>query len=415
MTMSLEDQLRTELREEASDFEPSTGYVATTVETVLARRRRRQVSAVATAAAAASILALGGVAIASQTDDGATPPAVEPTEPTPSEPIRTAPPVELAEVQRVPRELRDWDALPWRDTTLPRVLPVDVASAPALSQDPVDHALALVAGPRATVGVVGEDGRLRRLDGVALERTEDPDGYHSNPVSPGSLTSDGRLAALPQRDAVVVVDLANGFSERFEVPGFNTWVQWHPDQRHVLVGRENGTSSDLDLADGSIDDVPYNAYDTTFTQDGNAVQVKVDSAAPAQPVTLIRWDGHTARDRIALSVCCAVGEAPIDATEDRVVVGAVVTDLSDPDDWRQNPGDAWLVLDLDTGDPVAALDIPQAWYRSWVFGLSGWLDADTVLLSTDDGLIAWTPSTGALERVTEGPTEGISLALPAIE
>jgi hypothetical protein len=51
-----------------------------------------------------------------------------------------------------------------------------------------------------------------------------------------------------------------------------------------------------------------------------------------------------------------------------------------------------------------------------VFGLFGWIDPDTAILQGAHGLFAWTPSTGAVERVTQGPPPpATSLAMDALE
>jgi hypothetical protein len=70
VTTLLEDRLRAELHDEAGDLELRAGYVTGTVERVLARRRQRQVRALAMTAVVIAILALGGIALATQGSGG---------------------------------------------------------------------------------------------------------------------------------------------------------------------------------------------------------------------------------------------------------------------------------------------------------------------------------------------------------
>jgi hypothetical protein len=257
---SLEDRLRTGLREEATAVELPARFVATAVADVQLRRRRRQVRAVTAAIATVAVVGAGGLALGTRADDGPQPRPIDDPAPATTDAPSPPPTLDPSHVQRIRGDQTAWDALPWHETALPRALPTDVGSAPALSQDPIDHALALIGGTAASVGVVGDDGRLRRLDGVALERTLDPAGYRSSPVTQGSLAPNGGVAAFAQPDAVVVVDLTTGSSQRFDVPGHNTRVVWSPDLRQILIGREGGPSSLLGLDDGSVDAVPYDAY-----------------------------------------------------------------------------------------------------------------------------------------------------------
>jgi RNA polymerase sigma-70 factor (sigma-E family) len=71
VTATLEDRLRAELRDEAAGIELRAGYVTSTVERVLARRRQRQVRALAVAVGVIAIVALGGIALATQGPDAA--------------------------------------------------------------------------------------------------------------------------------------------------------------------------------------------------------------------------------------------------------------------------------------------------------------------------------------------------------
>ncbi len=403
---SLEDRLRTELNARAYGVEFRPDIVVSSVENVLARRRRQRRRQIRAAAAAVVVLAIGGVAIGtSGGDDEARKSDVDlplpPIQPTPVQ-------LDPVDIQQPPRP-EDVGALSRRDTFLPEVLPVDVANAPPLSEDPIDHALALVAGEGTEVGVVGDDGRLRRLDGVELGPRPDPSSATSSPIAKGSLTPDGSRAAFPQSDAVVVVDLTTGESDRFGLLGPNSRVTWFPDGRQVLVSQEGGSTSVLDTVDGSIGGEPYSAYRAALLPDGTAVELRETGDWPARS-DLITWRQNGTAGGVPILLRHR-SETPASAIDGRLVVAAT---YEDPDAASASGETGWVVVNIDSAAPVEMLRAPTAWYDTWLFGLHGWLDSDTVLIQTADYIIAWTPDLGALQRVTEVATD-VSLAMAVIE
>ena len=402
--LPFEDRLRRELRQDADDIELRPDFVASSVESVLRRRRDRR-RFVHRAAVVLAVLVVGGAAIAivGGNDDRRKSEVEPPILPVPSPPPR----LDAKDIQRLPPP-EDVAKLVWRDTELPQVLPDDVASAPPLSSDPIDHALALVAGPDAEVGVVGDDGRLRRLDGVPLVRPR-ADGFGSfSPVVHGSLRPDGELAAFPQPNAVVVVDLASGESEIFAVPGLNARVLWLPDGHEVLVSRNDSTGSVLNTDDGSISGRPYSAYRAAFMPDGTPLEVRESGDWPARS-DLIRWKDNQAVESVPILLRHR-SEAPASATDRLLVVPGT---YEDPHVRRLQSVNGWIIVDIATGAPETMLSASDAWYDTWLFGLHGWL-GDAVLIQTDNLVLAWTPSTGSLERVTTVSTD-ISLAMGVLE
>ena len=401
--VALEDRLRRELHEDADNVELRPDFVSGSVESVLKRRRdRRRVTQ--RVAIVLAVLVVGGAATAIVGDHDTRKTEVDP--PIPPSP---SPPHELdaQDIHGLPPP-EDVGKLLWRDTALPRVLPVDVASAPPLSADPVDHALALVAGVGAEVGVVGEDGQLRRLDGVPLVRPHAERSSTFSPVVHGSLRSDGLLAAFPQPDAVVVVDLSSGGSEIFAVPGPNARLLWLPNGHQLLVSRDDSTGSVLDIDDGSISGRPYSAYRAAFMPDGTPLEVRETGDWPARS-DLIRWQENLAVDAVPILLRHR-SETPASATDRLLVVPGT---YEDPDVASSLAPNGWIIVDIATGAPVTMLSASDAWYDTWLFGLQGWLD-DAVLIQTDHLVIAWTPSTGSIERVTQVSTN-ISLATDVIE
>jgi hypothetical protein len=215
----------------------------------------------------------GGIAVASViVATVVTPPdqAVRPLAPSPS---TTADPDAPPDVQRLlsggrwRTELTDLDY---------RRYAGDLLAAVPLSQDPVDRAALAMGDPgdEASAFVLGEDGTWRRVDVDGLVPVHDGAGYTSPVVRPTSLSPDATKLALPQPNALVVVDLTDGASRRYDVRGpGNTYALW-ADESHVLVAQEQEAHGTMvDLEDGSTAPSAYGPYtrflgDTTLTWTG---------------------------------------------------------------------------------------------------------------------------------------------------
>jgi hypothetical protein len=248
------------------------------------RRRRGVAAGGAAALAVASVLGIVGV---SGRDHRAAP-APAPTNPTPSVEQRTAPLVQWL-----------WLRGHWRsevsDLDFSRI--PGSAAPPGLSTDPVGHAALAINDPglRSRVLVLGEDGRWREVDVPGLVPAGTQKLYPRPILRPTSLSPDATRLALPQPDALVVVDLTQGTSRRYDVPGpANLYPVWI-DETHVLVTAEaarHGTV--VDLTDGTLAAAPYG--ETTAFADGTTV-----TWGPGGPThsTLVWGDGrrvHTLGD-----------------------------------------------------------------------------------------------------------------------
>jgi hypothetical protein len=151
----------------------------------------------------------------------------------------------------------------WRQLLVdfPRELGISaLEDAAPLSTDPVPRAALAIGDPQDEAGalVLGEDGVWRRVDVEGLVPVTDGGGYTSPVVRPTSLSPDGTQVALPQPDALVVVDLTDGSSRRYGVPGpANTYAIW-ADESHVLVAEETAHRGTMvDLRDGSMKHSAY--------------------------------------------------------------------------------------------------------------------------------------------------------------
>src|SRR5262249_6730849 len=146
------------------------------------------------------------------------------------------------------------------------------------SADPVGRAALAISAPgdESRVLVYGEDGAWRVVDVPGLVAPEHAPGYFDPALRPTSLSPDATHLALPQPHELVVVDLADGTSRRFQVgTRFNVDVTW-ADASHVLVSgapsRAGGPAQSwlVDLTNGTVHASAYRPWtaflgDTTLT------------------------------------------------------------------------------------------------------------------------------------------------------
>jgi hypothetical protein len=347
-------------------------------------------------------------AITTSASPAAAPPAIE-QDIEPATATQAAPRITLAVAKadegRLPRLKTALPDLPSLDGTVP------------LSAAPTARALALYqrsdeAG-HGPVLVLGDDRRLRELDGVELATVTDPHGNEQIPLDETALSPDGRLAAFPQRDEVVVVDLTAATSRRWPVPGFNEIVSWHPDGVTLVVEQEDTTYL-VDSRTGHTARQPYPGFGTVAGGRPGTDLFRLRTPDSGKP-ELTRWDtagrllgratvelgvgtgewwgtGWLRDGRIARDVFGAGGPRPY---ADVVEAEAIVT------------------LDAATGEQTAALVLTGMDRWKGCCQVLGWYDADTVLFASRGGpprLLAWRVSSGELLRVADLP-EHATLAL----
>ncbi len=227
------------------------------------RRVRRLRGGLAAGAASLAVASVVGIVVLTGGDHHAAPapgPAPTTSAPTPTG-IRTAPVVQ-----------RLWLHGRWRsevaDLDFGRI--PGSAGPPRLSSDPVARAALALGADANRVLVLGEDGRWRQVDVPGLVWARHARGYTDLSLRPTSMSPDATHLALPQPNALVVVDLAEGTSRRFEVGGrFNINVTW-VDDSHVLVDGEGAPSRIVDVRTGLSRPTSYRPWtaflgDTTLT------------------------------------------------------------------------------------------------------------------------------------------------------
>jgi hypothetical protein len=352
---------------------------------VQVRRRRRVAGSVAAAAAAVILSVLVGVPIAGRGPTGAPP----------NLPASTT---AVSVVDRLPARLPPRSDLPW-----PRSVG-DLRDAPRLTSGSITRADALYE-PESATGLTPEPvyvlsgGVLHMLD-VKLDWTTDATKRYLLPVSPTSLSPDGRLAAFGQLGEIVVVDLTTARGRHIPIGGFNRNVVWI-DPRSVLVGGD-GTYL-VDAITGRVEKVAGN--------------LSVAGSTGGDPVLELRAStGRLSLREWAAGAGTPLREIPIDQ---RALRPLQVTGWTGPA-WRAGN----LVARAGTARTGGSAPVPVVavvnrhtgvMVRLLVLGAAGmplgWLDPYTVVLRTDrDGLITWDVRDGALASAAAPFAGPIALA-----
>lgn len=386
---------------------PSPALAAIAWRSARRKRRRRQMIAVIGAAAAMAVVATTVVV-----DRIGGQPALRPAT---SPGAAASPRTTLAGVIQVAPAGGAEGQLPWADTRLRGGLDLDVDRAAPLSKLPAGHALAVVQSkPSAPVLVLGDDGKMRRIDRVRLEPNVDAGGNGAPILDSTALSPDGTRLALLQPGEAIVVDLSSGQAKRFSVPGVNLRAIWHPDRSHLLVSHDGAASVLLDTQTGSLAPVPYSGGDAALGADGTIVELLSGSIAddsPANPAVLRRRspDGAVVIRREPSPMIATWHGAPF-LQGGRVARAAFTTKVDAPGLAVQNPQavavvnartgrlNRLLAIDYDGGHPIGCCPA------------LGWLDAETVLIANVGArILAWNMVTGELERVAELPVAAVAL------
>ncbi|WP_018347577.1 hypothetical protein [Longispora albida] len=299
--------------------------------------------------------------------------------------------------------------LPQRRMALPvQIAPLD--TAPSLSASPVPKALALLETSEA-VFVLGSDGLYRKLPDIVV--TLRPW------VTPTALTRDGTRAVFAGNNVIHVVDFPSGQTRTFPIRGFHVTGSWLADGR-ALIG-QGARSFVVDPVTGQTRPVPYEQEDIaigpgllqlTVAREGMPAKLQrwPDSAtdsAPAGPPTGAVPDG-TPATRIELQASPAMrwvgfwdGAAWLSG--DLVARVCSASSLRMP---RGYGRPQWAVAVVNTAGQVKHALVQQSVNGAVVSTpvILGWLDAQTLLVRAGDStyrpIVAWTPSTGALELVS---------------
>jgi hypothetical protein len=379
------EQVSRLLRESAADV-PSPQLAESAWAWALTVRRRRQ-NVLAGSVLAATVVVASAVVVAVR---GA-------HDRTPLPPQTSAPPT-VVHTPQVPVD-RMPAAPPVRTgTALPRN-PGDLSASPVLGSGSIQRADALYepSGSGATPPQVCvlSGGAFHRL-GVTLQFASDAAKRIVLPLQPTSLSADGRFAAFPQRDEVVVVDLTTTHVTHVKIPGFNEQVRWLAS-RSLLVGQQGAVYQvNVDRDSATLVPGKLSLRDAAASSDRTVLEL------PNMPGLPVReWTIGTATPRI---------DSKLDV---RGLAGYRVAGWTGPA-WRSgdlvvragesNAANTAVVVVLDprSGRVVRLL---AATARPL-----GWLDQHTVVLQAPNGVLAWDIDTGRISSVA-APFDG-TVALP---
>lgn len=269
---------------------------------------------------------------------------------------------------------------------LPRTLPV--TGGKGIADSPLSRAVALYqedpgqAQKLTRVYALGPDGSLRWLETANLGFTRDASGQTIPPLLPTSLSPDGRRAAFPQRDLLVIVDLSAGKADTVKIPGWNGYVLWRGNST-VLVGQGHASYT-VDLATKAVERLPaaLAARDMPADPTGTAPLV-----TPPADIDQSRLRGYQVKS----------WQGTAWRSGDLVVRAGTGTQ---PD--SRNTG---LVAVLDVKTKAVVRLLPAAGTPL------GWLDGHTVLLQASPGIVAWDIRNGQVTAVT-APFDGTVAVSP---
>jgi hypothetical protein len=337
-----------------------------------------------------------------------------------AEPRVDPPPVAVSDPasdrRALPRPQRLLDAgldrLPRLRTRLPRSVPERADAFPSLLTDPPGRALLAYHPPEEwfdgpegwaseTLLFFGRDRRWRslRMDELDLpaEAWTGGDTYGA-----GSLSPDGRWWAGKSRAGVVLLDLSTG-QHRLVDTGTN-WVseiQWLSGSRAYVVsnGRvgPGGRTHRVTVPDLQVSELPYRLWQVGIAPDDTAFSLRRIRIGEAELVEHRRAElvphGRLVLPGLGRDLQRLWSVAPI---EGRFALH------HQPDllDFRRVE---LVVVDATSLEVEARLAFDN---RDNIVRFYHWLDPETMLIETPDGIVAWRPHSARLLRVLDVPPAG---------
>ncbi len=319
--------------------------------------------------------------------------------------------------------------LPVRATPLPRSVNLTpVGGIKRLAERPVRRALALFLRDPATLLVLGEDGELRRLDGLQLPDVRLPTGEARPALVPTSLSPEGTSAAFLGNGSVTVVEIGTGTVRSYRTDGPTTALVWLSPGTLLISGPASAAT--LDLMTGALARQPYEPEAPLAIQDRvgpsggeDVFELRFAGQPVTSPAQVRHWRGgrpdetflgaDQGSDGLSLDWLGA-WQGPGWLIGANAVRDGYATDL-----WLPPPKGpvrfATVFVNVSTGAAGRAL------IRTGDSGalspptVLGWLDPTTVLVQAGDvdspNLLAWRVTDGRLSLVASiSGSAGISVA-----
>lgn len=398
---------------------PAPDLVGAALAGARRRRRRRTMATSGVAAAAVAVAIAVPFAVHGPADRSG--PTQTPASPAPASATgRITAPAPAASVVAPVLDPEQIDSLPTYDAGLPAALEPDEDSATDLSDDPIDHALAVVKADGLDLADVdveedvfyalGADGDWRR---VPVDAPADLVGDRGPSLMAESLSPDGTRVALKGNTAVYVVDLSDGSTTRVRTGSWAGMTAWQPDSTHLLVPLgKRGFVVDVDT--GERTPAPWAAdtesapFTGAYEPGGRLLHVASDPGGKREGV--VESDGR----RVALDVASDhVGQPQYFLPGARDVAMTTHPMIRTAEGLR-GEYDGLLVVDREDYRASAFLPVagPEEQYlRSDALRPRTWLDQHTLLFSvrpsgtgqdvSDAGqfFLAWDTESGQVSRV----------------
>ena len=372
------------------------------------RRRRRSVLAGVVIALLIAVIAAIGAGVRGSNNAELVPPTTPPSNPPgylpPSGQIAgidfwvAPPPGSERFLDRIETPLGDLLRLP--DTVV------------ALKENPLERIAAVVLeeqGAAYVPLVLGADSSWAVAD-VQLRATRS-----GTPLSSGTVSPDGRLAAFPQPGQVVVVDVTTAEIRRFNLPAQDLRsVAWLMDSNRVLVSGP-GVAYRVLVGAGGYGEPTVTAVNGNRDPDAITAPYRLDTGAVMRYLSTGGWMLDSSLD---LPVRAWVGQTfSTSSTAARLFIAnnlpQVPTRASQPqvlaaiDTLRALPS-RLLVL----GEPqpsTAGRADPADVREPGCCAVLGWYDDNTPLFEVRGWVLAWDLRTGRVHRVTELAVNGVAL------
>ena len=290
------------------------------------------------------------------------------------------------------------------------------SNAKPLSEHPIDRIAAVVLEKRGDTYeplLLGADSSWSRADVQLVPIAT------GSPLSPGSVSPDGRIAAFPQPGELVTVDAGTAEVSHHDVPAEDLRsVSWLGDAQRVLVSGP-GVAYRVLVGEGGFGEGPLvkvngakdaDAVTAPFRLDGGAVGRYtvsgqwIEDRALALPVRF--WVGQTfSTSSIAarLFVSDNLRQVPTKVSLPQVL--AAISTL------RAQPSRLLVLGEPVTGTPRTPLAAGDRAYvrEPGCCSVLGWYGDGTPLLQVRGWVLAWDLSSGRVRRVTELGVDGLAV------
>lgn len=239
------------------------------------------------------------------------------------------------------------------------------------------------------------------------------------PLSPGTVSPDGRMAAFPQPGEVVTVDASTAEVTHYDVPAEDLRsVSWLGDGQRVLVSGPEVAYRVL-VGEGGFGEGPLGRINGSSDPDAITAPFRLDTGAVMRYLASGQW---MADSPLALPVRRWVGQTfSSDSAAARLFIAndlpQVPTKFSQPQvvaaisTLRTQTSRLLVLGEPDSAPPTTPLGPADraAVREPGCCSVLGWYDNNTPLLEVRGWVLAWDLYSGSVRRVTELAVDGLAI------